>query len=257
MTRLFPSVEYTVYRAAYEGWHVPERTINNHELVMVTEGRGFVQIEDDIIRVVPHMLFYFYPNKPHSLWLGTPPFMKFYAVHFSPEKDGGIKKLPIEDVMLPGNYAVLENLFKELIRARSIKEYLNEWKQDMLLSQILYNIMKDRHQRLSPANVTRISAVLDYIHQNPAKSFTIEELCGVGQMQKSYLLSSFRTYTGYTPIQYVTLLKLEKSRDLLSEGTQPIKDIALTCGFSSEYYFSRLFRQHYGMPPRQFRNNSQ
>ena len=48
---------------------------------------------------------------------------------------------------------------------------------------------------------------------------------------------------------------MEKALELLSEGELSIKEIAFTCGYSDEKYFSRAFRKKYGCPPSHFYKN--
>ena len=46
---------------------------------------------------------------------------------------------------------------------------------------------------------------------------------------------------------------MELAKDLLSEGTVSIKEVAYSCGFSDEKYFTRVFRKTMGMTPTEYR----
>lgn len=250
---LFPQVEYVVYRETYPGWHISARTIPNHELVLITEGAGEVTIEGRTHTVRKNDLIYFYPNQRHSLQVPAHPSMKFYGIHFSLLRTG-CEKLPLEDICSLSDTAGIQALLGELANLWMRREYLVAWKQDLLLSEMLYTLFLTRHQQ-SLATDARISRVLDYIHQNPSRAHNIQSLCQVARMKKTAFIEGFRSQTGQTPIQYCLRLRLEISKAELLNTSQPICQIALDCGFQDEFYFSRLFRKHFGCPPSQFRRS--
>jgi len=64
----------------------------------------------------------------------------------------------------------------------------------------------------------------------------------------------FKEYTGMAPGQYQIELKLKRAINLLYDKNKPIKEIAMESGFSSPYYFSRIFKKKLGCSPLYFRN---
>ncbi|MBO4660831.1 MAG: response regulator [Prevotella sp.] len=59
--------------------------------------------------------------------------------------------------------------------------------------------------------------------------------------------------TGVTPNVYIRNIRMEKSKELLDEGELTISEISYKVGFSSPYYFSKCFKEHYGISPSQFK----
>lgn len=84
----------------------------------------------------------------------------------------------------------------------------------------------------------------------------IKHVCDAGFVSKSNLYRFFMSRFGISPMQYVIKLRLNKALKLLMEGELSIKDIALTCGFTDDKYFSRVFKSKYGYPPSQLRKNT-
>lgn len=66
-------------------------------------------------------------------------------------------------------------------------------------------------------------------------------------------LRRFKAFTGMTPMDYVTSLRLQRAKELLTGSTLPVKEIANVCGFENEYYFSNFFKKHTGRSPKAFR----
>ena len=62
-------------------------------------------------------------------------------------------------------------------------------------------------------------------------------------------------HKGYSTKKFITRLKLKRAKALLEETDMTLKAIAEELGFSSEYYFSSVFRKHEGFPPGEFRKS--
>jgi AraC family cel operon transcriptional repressor len=62
--------------------------------------------------------------------------------------------------------------------------------------------------------------------------------------------------TGLTPTQVVNQVRLQRAATLLSTTDTPADRVSLECGYQSVSHFFRLFRQHYGLTPRQYRQRT-
>ena len=96
-----------------------------------------------------------------------------------------------------------------------------------------------------------------YIHAHLHERITVEALCGVSGLSRSYLSRLFRQETGLTLQQYVTQQKLEAAREALEFTDQPITALAQVLAFSSESHFISAFRQHMGVTPGEYRRQRQ
>jgi len=66
-------------------------------------------------------------------------------------------------------------------------------------------------------------------------------------------LRRFKAFTGLTPSDYITALRLDKAKMLLSNTTLSINEISAACGFENEYYFSNFFKKHLNLSPTAYR----
>lgn len=81
---------------------------------------------------------------------------------------------------------------------------------------------------------------------------SIAELASKTGYQADYLNRKFKEVTGLTLIQQRDALRLDRSKLLIRKGLS-IGDVAERVGFDDANYFSRWFRRHTGISPRQYR----
>ena len=248
----FPvELDYLVRRVTRKGWEIKPRIIPNYELVWIVKGRGQIVIQERTTTVAAGDLICFRPGVLHSLAALDEPYMEFYGVHFTPPPE--TDDLPIPNVMhLEAPYRI-EALFRELYEAHSQKTYFYQWRQNVVLEQILCELMETAEQKKAPAEAMRIRRVLAYIHEEPCRAFSLEELLRQAGVQKTVFLQSFRRVTGMTPKRYVLALRMAYARELLLETDLSVAAIAEKCGFDDAFYFSRCFRQHFAASPRQYK----
>ena len=69
-----------------------------------------------------------------------------------------------------------------------------------------------------------------------------------------YFRRCFREELGCTPAEYLTRLRLSRAKGLLTQRTfSGVEKVAHLSGFSDSFYFSKLFKKHTGLSPRQYR----
>ena len=103
------------------------------------------------------------------------------------------------------------------------------------------------------AQLSRIGAVLDYIHLNLDKPLAVSSLATMAGWSRWQFNRVFNDQTGQSVGQYVRELRLSLAAEMLLFTDQRIIDIGLACGFSSDISFTRSFKQHFGCPPAHYR----
>jgi AraC-like DNA-binding protein len=72
-------------------------------------------------------------------------------------------------------------------------------------------------------------------------------------MSYSHFRRTFKSITGFAPNQYLIRARLEKAAKRLRINREEIKEIAEASGFDDIYYFSKMFKQRFGVPPGKYR----
>lgn len=105
------------------------------------------------------------------------------------------------------------------------------------------------HRKPAPPVLVKMQL---FIHQHYTECVTLAQLSDAFSLSKQYIMALFKEHTGISVTRYVNQLKLEHALDLLRYSSFRIGEIAEMLGFSSAYYFCRLFRRQFGMTPSEY-----
>lgn len=122
-------------------------------------------------------------------------------------------------------------------------------RQATLLDALLNEFVKQS----KPDPPSALKKVRGYMRENLSRSLTLDELAARAAMSKYHFVRWYKRNTGVTPIQDLRRMRIGAACDLMRGNSEPLKIIAERTGFCDEHYFSRVFREHVGMPPGTFR----
>ena len=144
------------------------------------------------------------------------------------------------------------NLFTRFFHIRFKDECTNLPKAFSLIYEIYHNLIKRNNEKYSRySDYDKIvEYVLDHYTSSDISPASISEATGLSQ---SHIRRSLNARLHVTPIKYINYLRLEKAKKLLLESNFSLSEIARATGFEDPFYFSRIFKKHYGSSPRNFR----
>lgn len=99
----------------------------------------------------------------------------------------------------------------------------------------------------------RVQILLDYIHAHHNDKITIEELAKTASISKTEVLRCFKAIMGISPISYLNSYRLQRAAYMLTNTEKSIQEIAESCGFDDNSYFSKLFKKKYLITPHDYR----
>lgn len=97
-----------------------------------------------------------------------------------------------------------------------------------------------------------LDRVVEAIHEEPGREWTVERLAGVGAMSRSAFAERFRSAIGRSPADYVTEVRIDAAKRMLEAG-RPVSEISRELGYASDEGFSRAFRRRTGATPSAWR----
>jgi DNA-binding response OmpR family regulator/ligand-binding sensor domain-containing protein len=86
-------------------------------------------------------------------------------------------------------------------------------------------------------------------------NFNVTTMAGNLNVSSTQLYRKIKAMTGYSPVEFVKIVKLQKSYELLLERKSSVKEVCYLSGFNNISYFIKCFRAQFGVTPAQVRDN--
>lgn len=103
---------------------------------------------------------------------------------------------------------------------------------------------RDRYERA-------FEYVKQYLKHHLDEQITVDRMATIVGINSKYFSALCRTYLGASFVEYLTALRMERAYELLNDNTKEylVKEVAEATGFADTNYFSRIFRQYWGVAP--------
>ncbi len=151
----------------------------------------------------------------------------------------------------------IPELFRQMLDEVRTSQYGSDTICQHLLEILILKII--RSQKLIPVPIQSVrmtkecAQIKDYLDSNFAEHITLDTLTALTHMNKYYMVHSFTKYTGLSPIQYLNDQRLKRAQYLLTNTNYSISDISSLTGFSSQSYFTQIFRKRFDVTPVKYR----
>lgn len=106
-----------------------------------------------------------------------------------------------------------------------------------------------------PTGNANVNSMLAYIDENFSKKITLDMLSKQFGFSKNYICNMFAKHYHTSLTCYMTKCRMEHAKKLLGEGERLLKDIALECGYSEYVQFYKVFKEYYGISPKEMIEN--
>ena len=235
------------------------RTLQDYELVYITEGRGVFESEPTgsvhieaghVLVLVPGTWHRFRPVRTvgwEESW-----------IRFNGEVADRIMSS-----FFPADKAVIrvgpdQELLDQIRSVAGMIEAESIGCQQIAGSRTLEILAHIRSHALSYRPVDRqaaqkIEQAQRFLAQHCRENVDAEALARRFGLSLSRFRALFKQQIGVAPRQYQLDVRMDLARHWLTESSHSVTEIAEMLGFSSVYYFSRLFRKKVGCPPSAYR----
>lgn len=116
-----------------------------------------------------------------------------------------------------------------------------------------YSASPERDALRQAGNRAQVERALRFIEDNLHSEFGLDSVCEAAGLSSAHINRCFQSEVGTSVWQYVKARRLERARDLLSDTSLSVAQVATACGFSSASHFTTSFRQRYGLAPSDWR----
>lgn len=239
--------------------HYPLHFHDFYEIELVIEGKGNQIINGNKYELTPNTLFLYHINDYHEIFADEP--LLLYNIAFNRVI---VDEATITDIFDYENEIVinlsphrLEQITSLMLMIKDIYES-NRQNKKMILSHLLNAMLliainNEQKEKIHNNQDISFNRILRFIHENFARSPSLDEISAFSGYQKNYFCDLFKKKTSMTYIEYLTAYKINYSKKLLKVTNKTIKEIAEECGFNSANNFIREFKKKNGITPKQYR----
>ncbi len=229
------------------------RKTTTFEIELSTEAGGTLYIDGASTPITPNMLICAKPDQTrHSRF----PY-KCYYVHIT------VNSGDIYDILMnvstffeTDKLDVYKDIFVKLVKHYNSFDRNKEIILQSLLLKLIYTInndfsLKSKNGNLSSNRLT-VEHTLTYINEHLTENLTLEKIAREMSFSPIYFHNTFKSTVGKTLRNYIEEERIKKASNLLITTNCSLTQIAYECGFSSQSYFSYVFKRRMKMTPREY-----
>lgn len=241
---------------------------NGYELIFVSKGEISVTVDDTSFTATEGTLIIISNLEKHTIRVTQAPYERYF-INLSPVKcdkliaDTDLLALlrcrPIgfsHKIDFGENAPFIRTLWEALLKEHEKGDHYSE-EAELYLVKLLLIAAKRELPDDAFATAGQMKNLLhelqDYLDGHFTEDIRIGELCEQYYTNHFYLTHSFKSYTGYSPKQYLTLLRLNHAISLFVGGGETVSAAALASGFSNVNNFIRCFKASFGMTPSEYK----
>jgi AraC-like DNA-binding protein len=228
----------------------------------IREGKVELYYEDREIMLSKGDMFCLFPHHTYTYKIssqGPPLQMIWFAFN------GNQAPMVLAPVGLSATTPYLRQIMNTEVELTllQIMQYMKNrsYRERLALYGLIYQLFgqllpkQDNEQHL-PRTANWVVKSVDFMKTHYAEKLAVKDVADYVGIHRSYFSKTFTETIGVTPIKYLQLLRLEKGSELLLHTALSITEIALTAGYPDLYSFTRAFKAHYGVSPKQYRSST-
>ena len=158
-------------------------------------------------------------------------------------------------ILNSGNIEVAESVdngcrFAELFACRRMEE-LRE-----VIKRMVCEICRDINEHDNNRNQKLMRALMDYVENNYSdNSMSLEKVADEFNLNFTYVSHFFKAQMGENFSDYITLLRINKAKELLANTNMSVSEIAIKVGYTNSTVFGRNFKKVENITPGKYREN--
>ena len=219
----------------------------------ITGGSGNLHYREERFKLKKGNLFLVPPGEPYLFRISPKETLRKKYLLFNPGPVisilGNLEMLRKEEVVLPTEQDRIETLFDRI--RETIRRCASGWSTE--LSTLGYAMFAELAYQLGRSGKKgEFEIMLEGITASPEADDSLDALADKFHVGKRTLNRLFRKYVNCTPVQYLIRMRLEYAAHLLALNTRDIRTVAEECDYRDAAFFSREFKKHYGVSPREY-----
>lgn len=144
--------------------------------------------------------------------------------------------------------ARLEQMADKVVEGLDVGELLS------LLTEMQNVVLGEKKSEITGNIRDYVKEAVAYINENYFEELTLSGLSEKYAVESSYFSKLFKQETGENLMLYIASRRMEKAKELMHREDINIAEVAFMVGYDDYTYFSKVFKKHTGVSPREYRN---
>ncbi|RKD33974.1 helix-turn-helix transcriptional regulator [Lacrimispora algidixylanolytica] len=150
---------------------------------------------------------------------------------------------------------LLENMIWSHAEEKEGRQEINQATMGILIMELLHDAGKAETHDMLQYEEEIVLTAYKYLENNYTCA-TLDQFSTLSMQPSYYVSRLFKRYYKMTFTECLQLIRLNRAAGYLSSTTMPVEEIIVEIGYENSSYFHRLFKQKYGITPKQFRDSS-
>ena len=251
-------IEHIGKQSSPQGSFRPNGRVDYH-ILYISQGVCNVKKQNEWQCANAGSLILFRPHERQEYYFDTDDEAVSYYIHFTGRDcEKILKQLRLYeiDIFDMGVSRDFEEIFEQMLSEYVAKRYAYEYTCVAFLLQLLTvaaRRLECAERLISTQNEERIRYAIKLISNSIAHKLSVEEIAKECHISIGYFAHLFKESVGMSPYEYLTLLRLEKAKELLIYTNLPVGEVGEAIGYNDQNYFSRFFKKQVGIPPSEYR----
>lgn len=121
------------------------------------------------------------------------------------------------------------------------------------VADMIAGTVRDLHRVKSEHHEELVRRSIDYLEKHLGESVSVDDVAEAVFISGRYLNQIFKTHTGNTVFEHLSLMRVHRAEELLHDPSLQIQEVAARVGYENVQSFTRLFKRHHGMTPVEYR----
>ncbi len=271
-----PVIVKTIERIHDASWNMEPNVHENYEMVYMKKGDAVFEIAGQPVHIGPNDIIIIKPRQPHKFIVKSPDKCVFIVLNFKfvNQTNSEFSEVPLHDFLNfvsnkeAGAFIKLKvsqkndiiTLLNRILKERENNDIGSEFLEHLLVLELFVLIsralkmewessIRDKAPKLREL----IEIAAKYIHNNFERDISLSDISRYVFLSPSYFARVFKKEMGMSPINYLLNVRVERAKELLTETSMKISDIALNVGFSNQQRFNEIFKKYVKTTPMNYR----
>lgn len=237
------------------------RILNEYQCIYISDGYGNFHCMGKEFRISPGTMILLIPGMRH--WYAPDP-ETGWTEHWVGLRGEYVDELSYRGFISPqtmvrdaGYHQSFICIYNEIIELAKLQR---SGFQQVIAAQIMLLLSKtdyytNKNNRFQNHELEMIERAKVMFQEHLFSTLDIESMAESMLVSYKYFRELFKSYTGLSPYQFFLQMKINKAKELLSEGNFSVKEVSFKLAFDNPYYFSRLFKKKTGVSPSKWNGN--